>query len=251
MFRFSAAAMLLAFAPLAQASDDAVPITVDLGILFDRSASFNDDIATFRSVSRQMTSNLSAQVDDLAVGLSSFVDAPCNGFGSSGEFGFSLDMSLTRDLSVLEHTLANLNAFDGLDYPESQLEAMVQALTGKGLTVNRGHASCRGVADIASSDMGWRKRSLKFLFVSTDSEFHTPLSAGYPYPSTADDVIAAANALGVSVYFLYAGDEVDPNAVKIAEATDGEVRKLATNSAGIDQVIESLVMEKVRKVSGN
>jgi len=250
MLRLAAAALVLSAAPLAQAQDGPVPISVDLSILFDRSGSFSDDLSTFRTVSRELTSRVAAQVDDLAVGLSTFIDAPCSGFGAGGEFGFKNEMSLTTDLPALERTLAGLRTFDGKDEPESQLEAMVQALTGKGLTVNRGDSGCRGTADIASSDMGWRSRTLKFLFVSTDSSFHKPTDAGYPYPSTADDVIAAANALGVRVYFLYAGGTVDANATKIAQATDGEVRKLATDSANMDRVIEELVMEKVREVSG-
>jgi hypothetical protein len=221
-----------------------LPIAVDSVFLFDRSGSFSDDIDTFRQVSGSMTTELSSRVTDLAIGLASFVDAPCYGFGSARDFGFAQDLSLTTDLGSLTSVLNGLSTLDGNDGPESQLEAMYQSLTGKGRVVNRGDASCRGIADIASSDTGWRRRTLKFMFVSTDSDFHKPTDAGYPYSSTADDVIKAALEQDVRIYFLYAaGDSSTPDsdAFRIAEATGGEVRKLSTDSREMPRLVLEII----------
>jgi hypothetical protein len=227
-------------------SDDPLPITVDAAFLFDRSGSFGDDLDTFRGVADQLTDSLASRVTDLAVGVTSFVDAPCGNFGQSGDFGFQQNLNLTTDLAGLGRTLNSISVRNeaGKDTPESQLEAMQQALTGEGRIVNRGASSCHGVADIAESDLGWRKRTLKFLFVSTDSVFHKPTTADYPYPSDADSVIEAARAKEIRIYFLIAAggsDEPDPDAYRIAEATGGEVRKLSADSRELPAMVEEII----------
>lgn len=223
-----------------------VPISVDLAFLFDRSGSFNDDLETFRTHAARLT-NIEERATDLAVGLSSFVDAPCGDFGFRGDFGYQQEMALTKELTMLPKVLKTLYTLDGNDAPESQLEAMKQALTGQGVKVNRGVHSCEKAADIASSNMGWRSKTLKFLFVSTDSKFHQATDYGYPYATNSDEVIQAAQDLGARVFFLFStdGKVVEPEADKIAQATGGAVSLLSSNSEHFADVVTQHVFHVI------
>jgi hypothetical protein len=211
---------------------------VDIVFLFDRSGSFSDDLATFRNRANELTTALGAEIANLGVGLTSFVDAPCDGFGSSGDFGYQMNLAITGTLSELATALGSIDIRSGADGPESQLEGMYQAITGEGHVVTRGAPGCRGVADIAPSDVGWRERALGFLFVSTDANFHRPTDLGssrniYPYPHTPEMVIDAAIDAGVRIFFLQAGGATDAAAGTIAAATGGQVFTLSSNSAEI------------------
>ena len=185
--------------------------------------------------------DLSSELSNMAVGLSSFIDAPCGLFGEAADFGYELNLPLTHELEQLAQTLDSLSIGGGLDGPESQLEAMYQALTGEGNTVVEGDLACRGRADILPSDMGWRSDALGYLFVSTDASFHGPNDAGYPYARTADSVIEAANRQGTTIYFLQAGGSADAEASRIASATGGAVFTLSNDSREIADTVTNAV----------
>ncbi len=219
---------------------------VDVALLFDRSGSFADDLATLRSKAAELRRALHDRIADLTLGLASFIDAPCAGFGDPGDFGYRVDLRLTSQHERLERVLQQIDIRSGADVPEAQLEAMVQALTGQGLLVEHGDPTCRGVADVPASPLGWREQALHFLFVSTDAPFHRPGDEGYPYPHSAKDVVAAAQALGARVSFLQAGlgtsGQLDPAASHIAQASGGAVYALSEDSAEIASTVATAVL---------
>jgi hypothetical protein len=212
---------------------------VDVVFVFDRSGSFYDDLATFQTQATTLTTRLGEDLDNLAVGLSSFVDAPCFGFGYGTDFGYELNLALTTELSMLNSVIDTLDIRSGSDGPESQLEAMYQALTGEGVSVTSG--SCAGVASIPPSDMEWRDRSISFLFMSTDADFHQPTDASYPYPHSATNVIDAALELGTRVYTLQSAGTIDDDAYRIADATGGEVLELDSSSSELVSTVTEAV----------
>ena len=208
----------------------------DFMVLFDRSGSFGDDLATFRRDVDNIQMALQDSFADIRVGLASFVDAPCSGFGSGSDFGYELYLALNEGGSLAD-TLAGLDIRGGLDGPESQLEAMRQALTGAGHTVDAGaFPACSPVADIAPSSPGYDAERVRFLLVSTDANFHRPSDPGYPYPTSVDDVITLAQEAGATVLFLNSGS-TDPAAEDIAAATGGAVYNLGSAS---DEIVETL-----------
>ena len=215
---------------------------VDVVFLFDRSYSFNDDLATFRNQANTLNTALSADIANLAVGLASFSDAPCGDFGRSNDFGYEVNLPVTTDLAQLGTALAAVDIRQGGDGPESQLEGMYQAMVGDGVTVPSG--SCAGVANIAPSSLGWRT-AVGFLFVSTDANFHRPSDAGYPYPHGVDEVIAAALETNTHIYFLQAGGSPDAAAATIASATGGQVFNLSADSAEIADTVTSAIIESL------
>jgi hypothetical protein len=227
---------------------------VDVVFLFDRSGSFGDDLETFRNKATELMDALAEEIADLRVGLSSFVDAPCGEFGyaPAGDFGYQMDLALTHDLTRLGSSLWSLDIRNGWDWPESQLEAMYQALTGEGVVVTSppALAGCVPGANIASSDLGWGTNRLGFLFVSTDADFHRPHPAtwGYPYPHGTADVLAAAQDLGTVISFLYAPGTIDSDAYVIADATGGRVFELSHASAEIAETVTEAIFEVLTNV---
>ena len=216
---------------------------LDLAFVFDRSGSFSDDLTTFRAKATELTDGLSVEITNLAVGLASFVDAPCGGFGGSSDFGYEMNLAVTTDLAQLRTALNALDIRSGDDSKESQLEALYQALSGEGLVVTSGSSDCRGRADIAPSNLGWREHALSYIFLSTDNAFHRPSDSGYPYPHGVEAVISKALETNTSIFFLQAGGTTDPDARNIASSTGGEFFNLSGNSSEIVETVTGAVLD--------
>lgn len=219
------------------------------------SGSFGDDLFTWQNNTEAIVNALKTKISDLRVGLASFVDAPCSGFGYDGDYGYKLELPLTSNFTVFAEKVDNLTIYSGSDYPESQLEAMYQAITGEGVTCN---GTCEN-ATINATIPGWGDGRIHLLVVSTDAAFHRPTDTGYdgtpyPYPANVTDVLEAANETGVSISFLFAGYDYDwdgnvtvndiyqtePATGEIANATHGIVYTMSSNSSEIVEALESL-----------
>ncbi|MDX1746532.1 MAG: S8 family serine peptidase, partial [Halobacteriales archaeon] len=187
---------------------DPVEGEVGADVMFnvDLSGSFFDDLSTFQSQASAIVGALQTSLSDLRVGVTSFVDAPCESFGDpgSGDYGHNLDLALTNDFDAFQAILDALEIYWGADGPESQLESMYQTMTGAGLVVEEG-SECDGVADIPGSTPGWAVDRLRFVMHSTDAQFHRPSDAGYPYPTSVADVITTATETGTRIYVLDSG----------------------------------------------
>ena len=219
----------------------------DFMVLFDRSGSFADDLATFRNDVDNIEMALRDSFADVRLGLASFSDAPCDIFGATTDFGYELNLSLDAEGSLAE-TLEALDIRDGADGPESQLEAMQQAMTGSGHMVDAGaFPDCSPVADIAPTSPGYDNDRVRFLLVSTDALFHRPEDAGYPYPTSVDDVISTAQDTGTTVLFLNSGD-TDSAAQDIAAATGGAVFNLGAASEEIVETLRTAVSDTLTSV---
>ena len=216
---------------------------LDLVFVFDRSGSFSDDLTTFRNKAAELTDGLSLEISNLAVGLASFIDAPCSGFGRSSDFGYEMNLAVTTDLAQLRTALNALDTRDGADAKEAQLEALYQALTGEGVVVTSGGSDCRGTADIPVTNLGWRERALSYVFLSTDNAFHRPTDTNFPYPHGVDAVINKAVENSTSIFFLQAGGTIDPDARPIAAATGGEFFNLSSNSSEIVETVTGAVLD--------
>ncbi|WP_457629429.1 hypothetical protein [Oceanithermus sp.] len=213
-------------------------LAADVMWLVDLSGSFYDDLDNWRTQTQAIAEALDAVVPNFRVALSSFVDAPCGDFGDpeSGDYGYRLELAFSDDIEAFSQKVDELAVASGLDEPESQLEAMYQAMTGAGRSVS---GDCAG-ASIPVTYPDWGSERLRFLLVSTDASFHTPEDLGYPYPTTAEDVIATAEREGVRIVFMNSGS-VDPAAETIAEATGGAVFDVGSDSAELVDAIREAV----------
>jgi len=212
-------------------------LAADVMWLVDLSGSFGDDLTNWQATTNEIASALKSVIPNTRMALASFVDAPCGDFGMEGDYGYRLELAFTSDVGALQAKVNGLSIFNGGDWPESQLEAMYQAMTGAGRSVTV--SGCEG-ASIPVTNPGWGSERLRFLVVSTDATFHTPADSGYPYPTTVDDVIQTAERLGVTIVFMNSGS-VDEAANTIAEGTHGAVFDVNSDSSGLVDAIRNAV----------
>jgi len=215
-------------------------LAADVMWLVDLSGSFDDDLATWKNQTTAIANALHDVVPNFRVALASFVDAPCGEFGyaDGGDYGYRLDLAFSDNMDRFSNKVNSLEVLNGNDMPESQLEAMYQAMTGAGRTLSGDCAS----ASILATEPGWGAERLRFLLVSTDAPFHTPsdvdeYGVAYPYPTTVQDVIETAQRLGVTIFF-FNGDDIDASASDIASATGGLVLDVGSDSSGLVDAIE-------------
>ena len=219
----------------------------DFMILFDRSGSFSDDLATFRREVNDIELALADSFSNFRIGLGSFVDAPCEGFGAGSDFGYELNQPMSPP-GMLSETLADLDIRSGSDGPESQLEAMRQAMTGEGHIVDPAISpSCSPIANIMATSPGWDDNRVKFLLVSTDAAFHRPTDFNYPYQTTVQDVINLASESKTTILFLNSGS-ADFESSFIAEATGGTVSNLGSASQEVVSTLKSAVASTITSV---
>ncbi len=228
------------------------PETGELGgdfmILFDRSGSFDDDLTTFRNEVNEIELALSESFSNFRIGLGSFVDAPCEGFGSGSDFGYELNLPMSAP-GKLSDTLDDLDIRFGNDGPESQLEAMRQAMTGEGHIVNADlFPSCAPQANIMATEPGWDENRVRFLLVSTDAAFHRPSDFNYPYQTSVDDVINLASETKTTILFLNSGSADFSASSRIADATGGSVSDLGSASQEIVSTLKSAVSSTISSV---
>ena len=219
----------------------------DFMILFDRSGSFSDDLATFRREVNDIELALADSFSNFRIGLGSFVDAPCEGFGSGSDFGYELNQPMSPP-GMLSETLGDLDIRSGNDGPESQLEAMRQAMTGEGHIVDAALSPrCSPFANIMATSPGWDDNRVKFLLVSTDAAFHRPTDFNYPYQTTVQDVINLASESKTTILFLNSGS-ADFESNLIAESTGGTVSDLGSASQEVVSTLKSAVASTITSV---
>lgn len=130
------------------------PTKLDLFLLEDLSGSFNDDLKNVKNLVPSLVDSVTGTVSDAKFGVGSFIDKPIAPFGSSSSFVYKTNLGLTSDTTQLQTTINGLSAKGGSDFPESQLEALLQtAVRGK-------------------SDIGFRDDAFKVVVLSTDAIFH-------------------------------------------------------------------------------
>jgi hypothetical protein len=161
--------------------------SVDVGIIFDCTASMGGELQTLRtSFSTTIVPTLvSYGYTDLRFGVAEFEDWPCGVFGVSPDLPFQLKTRCTSSTSTVQSYLNALVTKNGGDVPEAGWEAVHQALTGAGAFA----ANCAsttipafdpsigyqaGVADGNGGGMGFRDdgRATSVLCLTTDAPFH-------------------------------------------------------------------------------
>jgi len=208
---------------------------VDILFLVDVSGSYGDDIVQFRNQAISLVNAFSEAGANVEIGLASFSDFPISPYGSSAsaDYAYHLDQPLTTDSSTMIAAINALTIHSGADGPESQLEALYQAATGEGRTIDG-----FPFADIAPSDVGWRQGALPIIFLATDAGFHD--SDDEPaYPGAGrGDVLAALTQKKIRVYGLQAGGSIT-DVESIVADTGGESFTLSSNSSEVVAAVEA------------
>ncbi|UWQ93546.1 M10 family metallopeptidase C-terminal domain-containing protein (plasmid) [Rhodobacteraceae bacterium M382] len=120
----------------AEEIDDCPPL--DFTFLVDLSGSFGDDLPNFVASAKQIAADLRADNPDVKFAIASFIDHPVSPFGSSGDYLYKAELSLTDDVAAFETTLDGLRVRSGGDFPEAQWVGLWRAANGVGLNLRDG-----------------------------------------------------------------------------------------------------------------
>ena len=194
-----------------------VPPMLDVCLLVDLSGSYFDDLPIIKSLAPDLWDALAdGENVELQMGLASFVDYPISPWGVTGDYAYQLNQQLTTDRATWLSAVDSMTIRNGGDVPESQYE---------------------GLYEIASG-CDWRSDASKFVVITTDASFHTPVNDGngvytdgYPGASR-DQAVTALTGAGVKVVALTApgsGSEM----VDIATATGGTTEATSSSSSNI------------------
>jgi hypothetical protein len=202
----------------------------DVLFLVDTTASMQDEIDQIRDGLRdRIAPGISAAIPDSALGVASFDDFPADPCGQAGDVPFELLTPITDDLTRVQAAVDSLDLGNGVDRPESQVEALYQVATGAGLgSYVPPSFGCPG------GGVGYpcfRPEALPVVLLITDAPFHngpggtnTYSCALFPSPHTYDEAVDALNQLRARVMGLYSGDGKGR----------GDLRAIATDTGAIE-----------------
>ncbi len=198
----------------------------DLGFITDTTGSMGGVIANIKSELTKIIDSLKTgtSIKDAAVGVGDFKDFPVGTYGDTTDWAFKLRQRVTTVLADSQAGVNAMSAAGGYDGPESHIEAMFQAATGKGF-IGTGGASwvpkfdgtvgydaTKGHGTIGG--MGFRKDAAPFFIVSTDVNMHLGIgetlpTGGSPYttgfttttdkPALTAATVTAMRAIGARV----------------------------------------------------
>lgn len=231
------------------------PPQLDFGLIVDLSGSYGNDLPVLRTLAGNLATELQSRVPDTRLGAASFVDFPFSPWGSPGggsqpsDYAYQLEGQLSAAAADFTAAVGGMRVLSGVDEPESQYEALFQAVTGAGRDVP---SATVGRGDIApGQEFAFRPAATKVIALTTDATFHlagTPSGSsltpfGYPGASESQ-VISALQAAGVVVIGLstpaFPGSgsfPADPFLERLATATGGSVQRTTSDSSDIVDAI--------------
>lgn len=208
--------------------DFAIPTSLENGdVVFnmDVTGSMSGPISGLRSSLRTtIIPGLSRRIRDVAIGVSSFGDFPCDSYGSTGDAPFRLRTRLTTDTAAAQRGTDLLTLEGGGDLPESGIESLYQIATGAGrattaCVTSRGDfaipafdaAAGRipGVADGTIGGVGFRDSQVKIVVHITDAVSQAREGAApnspVPYGASEAEAYAALTAIDAKVIGVAVG----------------------------------------------
>ncbi len=186
----------------------------DVLFLVDETASMGEEIEQIRRGLRDtIAPGIRDAIPDAALGVAAFEDFPEGECGERGDVPFQLLLPITSDLNRSQAAVDALELGNGLDRPESQVEALYQVATGEGLGAYVPPSfGCPG------GGIGYpcfRSDALPVVLLFTDAPFHSGPGGSNPYPCagllggavphTYGQAVDALNRLGVRVMGMYSG----------------------------------------------
>ena len=211
---------------------DATVAPLDLVFSQDLSGSFDDDLANVQDLVPDIVDAVQAFQPDVRFGVTSFVDKAISPFGSSGDYAYRTDLSLTTDEDALQFIYDSFDADGGGDEPESQLEALQQL-------------------NLRQSEVGWSAAATKVVVMFTDASYHEAgdnpgeandgdanLEDNEDYPEIA--AIAAQFAeTGIIPIFAVTSGQTSIYEALVEELGVGAVVTLASDSSNIVAAVEA------------
>jgi predicted small lipoprotein YifL len=183
----------------------------DVLFLIDTTASMSEEIDQVRNGLRdEIAPGIADAIPDSALGVASFGDFPEGMCGEAGDLPFSLVLPVTTELNLVQAAVDSLDLGNGLDRPESQVEALYQVATGEGIG-----SYVPPSFGCPSGGVGYpcfRPDALPVVLLFTDAPFHSGPGGTNPYrcgvtppPHTYPEAVDALSALSIRVMGLYSG----------------------------------------------
>jgi hypothetical protein len=222
---------------------DEIPIgKLDVLFVFDLTGSMSGVIDEAKANSIDIMNDIKAQVADSAFGVGSFMDYPdyytscdySSSYGSSGDYPWNLDQSITTDTSSVSSAVNGLPYGSGDDGPESYSRALYE-----------------------SQFAGWRVGSRKVIIIFEDNiphdcDFSTFGCSGYStgtdpgrdaIANTADDlpwadVVSQLKAAKISVVAVDSGGGWNPCPWLYATDETGGIYTLLGDDTLPDKIVE-------------
>ncbi|WGV26411.1 PEP-CTERM sorting domain-containing protein [Halotia branconii] len=213
------------------------PNKLDLFLLQDLTGSFSDDLPVVKALVPSLISSVTGTVADTQFGLGSFADKPISPFGSFSDYVYKTDLGLTANTTAFQASVNGLTLKGGSDFPESQLEALLQT------------------AVRAKTEIGFRDDAFKVAVITTDATFHqagdfssrpanngdavldgSPAGTGEDYPSIAQ-VKAALQAANIIPIFAVTSNVLSTYQSLVSDLGFGSVVTLSSNSSNLVSAI--------------
>jgi hypothetical protein len=210
---------------------------IDLYLLVDVSASFEDDMPAIRRtvqdlIARQAAGRLNGTV---RIGLGTFEDKP--EARAPNAYTYKHHANLTEDYAKILASLRQTSTYGNYDKPEAQLEALLEAAGRAG-------------------SIGFAPGAARFIVLVTDADYHqqgdyaAPPEDGRPdgnptnedYPSVGQ-VRAALQGNDIVPLFLIAGGKEGTYRRLAKELGGGSVSSLSSSSANLLQALDSAVTQ--------
>jgi hypothetical protein len=201
----------------------------DIFFLLDITGSMQEEIARIKTT---LTGTIIPQIQEALpgtwFGAGWFADFALGEYGQPPDQPFVMSQTMTSDSALIQTALNGLPACTGGDLPESQVEALYQAVTGEGLGTWVPPYAC-------ASGFGapcFREGALPFIVLVSDAPMHNgpPGTAGTVYagitpePHVWDDAVGAILAAGAKIISIDSEPGTESNAlndlVQTAEATE-------------------------------
>lgn len=198
----------------------------DVLFLIDTTASMGEEIEAIRAGLRdRIAPGIAGAIPDSAFGVAHFDDFPEGMCGAPDDVPFRLLLPITQDLNRAQAAVDALRLGNGLDRPESQVEALYQTATGEG--VGRYVSPSFGCPGGGIGYPCFRFDALPVIVLFTDAPFHDGPGGSAPYacsptppPHTYGEARDALIAIGARVIGMYSADDGAGRADLVATARD-------------------------------
>jgi hypothetical protein len=190
----------------------------DVVFAIDTTASMGQEIEQIRTNLRdRIAPAIERTISDSQIGVTTFADFPEGNCGraTEGDLPFRLVLPVSDDVGRVQSAVDSIELNNGIDEPESQVEALYQVATGEGIGPY--------VSPSFGCPMGgfgypcFRPDALPIVMLFSDAPFHNGPTGTHPYaspdacprvsptPHTYPQALEALTARGVRVMGLYSG----------------------------------------------
>lgn len=155
----------------------------DIVFLVDVTQSMQEEIDRIRGRLRDLiVPGVREAIPDSQFAVATFADFPVMDYGSSGDRPFTLFIPSTGDITQVQAAVDAIELGDGVDQPESQVEAVYQLATGDGIGAYvPASAGCpmRGIGYACV-----RRDALPIVLLFTDAPMHNGPTGAFLYDTT-------------------------------------------------------------------